>query len=82
MNTGKCIVGAALILSWALLFSARYIAAGIFAVSGTTYDFALDRVGLFLPICAWLCLGAGGSLVLTTLFFQPNSKTNHESKDA
>jgi hypothetical protein len=53
-------LGTALVISWALLLSARYIAAASnSAFIGGSYEASLEHIGYLLPVCAWVALAAG-----------------------
>ena len=60
MSTGQSIVTSSLLISWALLLSARTIAAAIYAsVPSQPYELGLEHIGWVLPAFAWLCFTAG-----------------------
>jgi hypothetical protein len=68
MHLNKSIGGASLILSWALLLSARCVAASLYGTQpGVSYNDGLQRIGNFLPLCAWICFSAGVVLVIVGL---------------
>jgi len=58
--------GAALILSWAVLMSARHLAAATLnaGLRGMTFPEALATLGVVLPVSAWLSLAAGLTISL------------------
>jgi 4-hydroxybenzoate polyprenyltransferase len=72
MKTERSIVGAALILSWALLLSARCVCAGIYGAQvGSSYDVGLSRIGWIMPLAAWICFVTGAFLGGSALFSRP-----------
>ena len=49
-----------MILSWAMLLSARCLAAMIFSTAlGGSYEGGLEHIGRLLPVCAWAALVLG-----------------------
>jgi len=65
MTTSRHILGAALIVSWAMLLSARCLAAAIGSASpGGSYEAVLEHIGWLLPVSAWASLIAGLLLFL------------------
>jgi len=65
MTTSRHILGATLIISWALLLSARYLAAAInSAYIGGSYEASLEHIGWLLPVCAWVSLVVGAFLLI------------------
>jgi len=74
MNTNKMIVGSTLILTWALLLSARIIAAAIYASTSVhrSYDGALKEIGWLLPLSAWICFAIGVVVFYVYGGFQKN----------
>ena len=64
MTTSRHIAGGALIISWALLLSARCLAAAVNSAHiGGSYEASLEHIGWILPACAWASLVAGLLLV-------------------
>jgi hypothetical protein len=65
MTTSRNILGAALIVSWAILLSARCLAAAIgSAHPGGSYEAVLEHIGWLLPVSAWVSLITGLTLFL------------------
>lgn len=78
MITPRHILGAALILSWAMLLSARCLAAMIYSTGiGRTYEVGLADIGRLLPVCAWAALVLGLMLCLRS---GANLKPPHDGK--
>jgi hypothetical protein len=66
--TRSHIIAAALFVCWALLLSARTIAAAIYATAGgTNYEMGLEHIGWLLPTSAWFCFCAAIVLLVCSL---------------
>ncbi len=65
MITGRHLVGVCLILCWAILLSAQYVAAAIY-LGGTHSTYHPDELSVLLPVCAWFSLLGG----IVTLNFE------------
>jgi hypothetical protein len=66
-STAAHLVTAALFICWALLLSARAIAAAIYAtIPGTSYEMGLSHIGWLLPASAWVCFGAALLLLISS----------------
>jgi hypothetical protein len=67
MITPRHLAGAALLLAWALLLSARCIAAAVYATRpSATYEMALVHIGWVLPASAWISMVSGLVLLLAS----------------
>jgi|WetSurMetagenome_2_1015567.scaffolds.fasta_scaffold1632494_1 hypothetical protein len=76
MTTPRSLCGTALVLSWAALMSARYLAAATLnaGLRGMTFPEALNALGVVLPVCAWVSLAAGLVLSLWPSKCDPTRK--------
>lgn len=60
MSIANSVAGSSLILSWALILSARTVAASIYGSQpGASYPAGTYQIGMLLPAAAWLSLVAG-----------------------
>ena len=60
MTHPRHILGATLIICWALLLGARCLAAATYGSGvGKSYEIGLERIGWLLPASAWASLAAG-----------------------